>query len=129
MSIVPPAKLPKATRRRRKRPKFGPSRGRKAATGCSRRSSRADRAAQGGDSKSPAGMPGFSFGARSALVLVADLVRAVRGVHADEVALVRREEADTAISGDRRKTLAVRIEAAILRAAFVVRAVAGGERR
>src|SRR5687768_3931798 len=97
MSIVPPARLPKATKRRRKRPRCGPSRGREAATGCSRRSSRADRAAQGGDSKSPAAMPGFSFGARSAL-LVADLVRAVRGVHADEVALVRRDEADTAIS-------------------------------
>ena len=49
---------PKATTRRRRRPKCGPSRARAAATGCSRRSSR-PKPRDTETSRSPAAMPGF----------------------------------------------------------------------
>src|SRR2546421_4411223 len=56
-------------------------------------------------------------------------IRAAWRVHVDDLGLHRREEADTAIAGKRREALAERIEAAVLRAALVLRTEAGGERR
>ena len=75
--------------------------GSRAATGCSRRSSRRSSSAQHEHEK-----PGSDAGlfvwrvANACSVLVADPIRAVRGMHADDVALVRRHRADAAVAGE-----------------------------
>src|SRR5262249_14389661 len=72
-------------------------------------------------------MPGFLLGVRDA-ILVADHIPAAGGMHANDVALVGRLRADTAIAPERGEALVERIEAAVLRAALVERTIAGGRR-
>jgi hypothetical protein len=73
-------------------------------------------------------MPGFLLFARANAfwVLIADHIRAVRGTHADEVTLVDCNGADAAVAPERGHALIERVEAAVLRAALVHRAVASG---
>src|SRR5436309_16037042 len=73
-------------------------------------------------------MPGFLFAVRVRSVLVADHIRTARRMHADDVALVRRELTDAAVAGERGEALVERIEAAVFRAALVERTEARGGR-
>src|SRR6185295_13005768 len=129
MSTVPPAKLPKATKRRRKQPKCGPSRGRKAATGCSRRSSRAEPRHARRKQQKPGIAAGLFFISPPSVDRVADEgARAARRVDTHDFRLDRSDATHAAVAGKRSETLLERIEAAVLATALVLGAVTGWER-